>query len=80
MLRKASGRESHLTIELREGKNREVRRLLLAIGHEVTRLKRVRFGGLALGSLQAGEWRAVSPPEIAAAFPEAPIANARRRG
>jgi 23S rRNA pseudouridine2605 synthase len=56
-LRKASRRESHLTIELREGKNREVRRLLEAIGHEVVRLKRVAFGGLEIDGLEPGEWR-----------------------
>jgi 23S rRNA pseudouridine2605 synthase len=36
VLRKASGRESHLTVHLTEGKNREIRRLFSAIGHEVT--------------------------------------------
>ncbi|MBI3558598.1 MAG: rRNA pseudouridine synthase, partial [Deltaproteobacteria bacterium] len=48
-VRKSSGRESHLVIELVEGKNREIRRLMLAAGHEVTRLKRISFGGLGLG-------------------------------
>jgi 23S rRNA pseudouridine2605 synthase len=72
VLRKASARESHLTIALDEGRNREVRRLLGAIGHEVTRLKRVQLGGLALGALGPGEWRDVSPDEIRAAFPGAP--------
>jgi 23S rRNA pseudouridine2605 synthase len=71
--RKVSDRESHLTIELREGKNREVRRLCEAVGHEVTRLKRVAFGGLQLGELAAGKWRDVSRGEIAAAFPGAPL-------
>ena len=70
-IRKASGRESHLTVELRQGRNREIRRLMLAIGHEVTRLKRVRFGGLELGSLAPAEWRAVTRDEIDAAFPSA---------
>ncbi len=69
-LRKASGKESHLRVELREGKNREVRRIFLAIGHEVTRLKRVSFGGLQLGDLQPGEYRELSQQEIRAAFPK----------
>jgi 23S rRNA pseudouridine2605 synthase len=68
-LRKSSGRESHLVITLREGKNREVRRLLAAIGHDVTRLKRVALGALTLGDLAAGAWRDVSEPEIRRAFP-----------
>jgi 23S rRNA pseudouridine2605 synthase len=68
-IRKGSNRESHLTIELREGKNREVRRLCAAVGHEVTRLKRVGIGGLSLGSLQPGDWRELSRAEVAASFP-----------
>ena len=68
ILRKASGRESHLMVELREGRNREVRRLFEAIGHEVTRLKRIRMGGLELGSLEPGQWRDVSQKEIREAF------------
>jgi 23S rRNA pseudouridine2605 synthase len=75
VLRKASGRESHLTIELREGRNRQVRRLFGALGHEVTRLKRVRLGGLQLDALEPGEWRELSRDEIARAFPGAPIAR-----
>ncbi len=69
-VRKASRRETHLTVELREGKNRVVRRLFEAIGREVTRLKRVRFGELELGSLRPGDWRDVTKAEIAAAFGE----------
>lgn len=68
-LRKASHRESHLTLTLTEGRNREVRRLLAAVGHEVTRLRRVQFGGLELGTLAPGRWRRVPPVELRRAFP-----------
>jgi 23S rRNA pseudouridine2605 synthase len=74
-LRKASGRESHLIVRLTTGKNREVRRLFDRIGREVTRLKRVRFGGLELGSLEPGQWRDMSAPELRVAFPGAPISD-----
>jgi len=72
-LRKASSRESHLVVELREGKNRHVRRLFDAIGHEVTRLKRVTLGGLEIGALEPGEWREVTRAELRAAFPGARV-------
>ncbi len=68
VVRKASGRESHLIVELTEGKNREIRRLFEHVGHEVTRLKRVRIGGLELGALGPGEWREVDRAELDAAF------------
>ena len=64
VLRKASGKESHLTLELTEGKNREIRRMTLALGHEVTRLKRVAFGGLELGALQPGQYRELRIAEL----------------
>lgn len=68
VVRKASGRETHVTIELREGRNREVRRLFESIGHEVTRLKRIRFGGFDLGDLAPGQWRELSREAAFAAF------------
>jgi len=40
-----------------------------AIGHEVTRLKRVKLGGLELNALEPGEWREVTRAELRAAFP-----------
>ncbi|HEV2854073.1 MAG TPA: pseudouridine synthase [Thermoanaerobaculia bacterium] len=72
-VRKRSRRETHLVIELTEGKNREIRRMLAAAGHEVTRLKRVSFGGLELGDLEPGKWRVISMDELREAFPGAPI-------
>jgi 23S rRNA pseudouridine2605 synthase len=70
---KRSARETHVRVELTEGKNRELRRLFAACGHEVTRLKRVAFGGLELGDLAPGQWRIVPPAELRRAFPGAPI-------
>lgn len=63
-LRKSREKESHLTVQLREGKNRELRRLFAAIKHEVTRLKRVAFGGLELGDLKAGQYRELSDDDL----------------
>jgi 23S rRNA pseudouridine2605 synthase len=55
-----------LSLVLREGRNREVRRLMEAVGQPVLRLRRVRFGPLGLGSLQAGKWRELTTEEIRA--------------
>ncbi len=71
-IRKSSGRESHLEIELLEGRNREIRRLCSHIGHEVTALRRIRFGAIVLGSLEPGELREVTLEELDEAFPERP--------
>ena len=59
-IRKRSNRETHLIVELTEGKNREIRRLFAAVGREVTRLLRVAYGPIDLGSLQPGQWRELS--------------------
>jgi len=70
-VRRKSRRESHLVVTLRTGRNREVRRVFEAVGHEVTCLKRVAFGGLELGALQPGEWRELTRAEVRATFPGA---------
>ena len=67
---KLSGKESKLLVTLVEGKNREVRRLMKAAGHEVLRLKRVAFGALELGALSPRRWREVPFSELSAAFGE----------
>jgi 23S rRNA pseudouridine2605 synthase len=52
---RAQGGNVWLTLGLREGKNREVKRLLEALGLTVNRLIRVSFGPFALGELRPGE-------------------------
>jgi 23S rRNA pseudouridine2605 synthase len=59
-IQKASGKETHLLVDLTEGKNREIRRLFASAGHETTRVHRVSFGEYRLGDLQPGQWREVS--------------------
>lgn len=63
-IRKRSRRETHLLVELTEGKNREIRRLFATIGREVTRLLRVSYGPIELGTLQPGQWREISDPGV----------------
>jgi 23S rRNA pseudouridine2605 synthase len=57
-----------LVLVLQEGRKREVRRLLEAVGHPVTRLMRVRFGPVRLGDLPAGQWRELTDHEIGALY------------
>lgn len=52
-----------LSLELTEGKNRQVRRMTAAIGHPTLRLIRARIGKFPLGGLSPGLWRELSPIE-----------------
>jgi 23S rRNA pseudouridine2605 synthase len=65
-----------LRLGIREGRKREVRRALEAIGHPVRRLRRISFGPLSLGDLEPGAWRALTPEEIDALRKAAPTASA----
>lgn len=49
---------------LMEGRNREVRRMWEAVGHKVSRLKRVRYGTQLLESIKVGTWRELEQAEI----------------
>ena len=59
-------RNAWLEIVLHEGRNRQIRRMLAACGHDVLRLMRVAIGPLELGELPKGGWRALTDAEIRA--------------
>ena len=50
-------------IILKEGKNRQVRRMVRKVGNQVTRLKRIRVAGIKLGQLPTGKWRHLTEKE-----------------
>ncbi|WP_276351755.1 pseudouridine synthase [Cohnella caldifontis] len=58
------GKFATISITIREGRNRQVRRMFDAIHHPVTRLKRISFGGITLGGLQRGKYRKLNAEEI----------------
>jgi len=53
-------------ITIHEGRNRQVRRMLAAIGHPARRLHRSRYAGLELGDLRPGQWRELGEDEVEA--------------
>ncbi len=55
---------SKFEITITEGKNREVRRMFEAVGHEVQFLKRIKVGELRIGSLDRGQYRRLTEREI----------------
>jgi 23S rRNA pseudouridine2605 synthase len=75
---RAGERHGWLVVELEEGKNRQIRRMVEACGAEVLRLVRVAIGPLALGELAKGEWRHLTPAEVEAVARAAGRASATR--
>ena len=55
-----------LKITLREGQNRQIRRMTAAVGHPTLRLIRIAIGPVTLGDLQPGRWRELTKAEVAA--------------
>ena len=58
------GEQTVLEIVIREGRNRQVRKMCDAIAHPVARLRRVKFGGIADSALRPGQVRDLTPAEI----------------
>jgi len=59
-------------VEIREGRKRQIKRMFLAIGCPVKRLKRISIGRLALGALPAGRYRFLTPRELDMIFGNKP--------
>jgi pseudouridine synthase len=59
-----SEKYTFLEITITEGRNRQVRRMLEAVGSKVLKLVRVKLGPLTLDGLRIGEWRELKPEEI----------------
>lgn len=61
--------DSWLRLTIREGRNRQVRRMTAAVGHPTLRLVRWQIGPWTLAGLAPGEWREVAPQELEAISP-----------
>jgi len=53
-----------LMITIREGRNRQIRKMCSAVGLPVRDLRRIRMGPITLGRLKPGQWRDLTPPEL----------------
>jgi len=60
-----SGRYSHIEIRVSEGRNRQIRRMIEAIGSKVLKLVRTAIGPIEIAGLKIGDWRTLTEREIA---------------
>jgi len=65
-----AGKHTHLELTITEGRNREVRRMIEAIGSKVLKLVRVAIGPVRIGDLPIGKWRELTEAELRALSPE----------
>ena len=56
--------DTGISITIHEGRNRQIRRMLEAVGHRTLRLKREGYGPLTLGDLKSGQWRYLTDSEV----------------
>ncbi|WP_263786326.1 pseudouridine synthase [Salinibacter grassmerensis] len=57
-------RKTDIALELHEGRNRQIRRMMEALGHDIVQLERAKYATLTTGPLQRGEWRRLEPEEV----------------
>ena len=55
-----------LKVTLIEGKNQQIRRMFAAVGHPVSKLRRIQFGPLDDPAIKPGQWRFLTAQELAA--------------
>lgn len=65
LLGRGEGATTRLSLTFTEGRKHEVKRFCEALGHRVVRLRRVAFGPIELGKLRPGQWRTLTPREVA---------------
>lgn len=56
--------KNEIGIALHEGRNRQIRRMMERLGHDIVHLERVSYGGLTTEGLDRGEWRRLRPDEV----------------
>ena len=74
----STGEDAILSVLIHEGRNRQVRRMCEAVGHPVSRLKRVRIGPITDDDIRPGEFRDLSDKEVAALKREAALPPGKR--
>ena len=65
-----SEKYSFIEITITEGRNRQVRRMIEAVGSKVLKLVRTAIGPIGIGGLQIGTWRELTPEELRALVPK----------
>lgn len=69
-----------LLIVLREGRNRQIRRMLAALGRRIVLLRRIRIGPIVLGDLRSGATRPLTADEVAALYAAARVERHEQNG
>jgi pseudouridine synthase len=75
-----SGKYSHIEIRITEGRNRQVRRMVEAIGSKVLKLTRTAIGSIEIAGLKIGTWRPLTDREVFALAPSGPSPSRSPRG
>ncbi len=60
----APNSKTDIALEIHEGRNRQIRRMMETLGHDIVQLERAKYASLTTGSLQRGEWRRLTYEEV----------------